>query len=157
MKVTLIQVGRTEEPWLKEGIEVYAKRLGHYLPFSVVELAALKSKTRLSPEQQKEKEGELILKALMPGDKVYLLDENGKEYSSPALATLLQMQMNGSVKNLVFIIGGPFGFSKAVYERCDGKVALSKLTFTHQMVRLFYTEQLYRAMTILRGEKYHHE
>jgi 23S rRNA (pseudouridine1915-N3)-methyltransferase len=157
MKVSLILVGKTDDSWIKEGIAVYSGRLKHYLPFNCVELPALKQARNLNPEQQKEKEGELILKACEGVDRVFLLDEKGKECGSVAFAALLQQQMNGSVKHLAFIIGGPYGFSEAVYNQFPGKISLSKMTFTHQMVRLLFTEQLYRGMTILKGEKYHHE
>ena len=156
MKVSLILVGKTEEAWIREGIDVYSRRLKHYLPFSNIELPALKNNGNLNSAQQKEKEGELILKACLGADRVFLLDETGKEYTSSSFASFIQGQMNSSVKQLMFVVGGPFGFSEAVYERANGQISLSQMTFTHQMVRLFYTEQLYRAMTILKGEKYHH-
>jgi 23S rRNA (pseudouridine1915-N3)-methyltransferase len=156
MKVTLILVGKTEDAWIREGQEIYTGRLKHYLSFSNLELPALRNAGHLTQLQQKEKEGEQILKACANADRVFLLDEKGKEYNSAGFSALIQTQMNGSVKNLVFVIGGPFGFSEEVYKRANGKIALSQMTFTHQMVRLFYTEQLYRAMTILKGEKYHH-
>jgi 23S rRNA (pseudouridine1915-N3)-methyltransferase len=156
LKLSLIQVGKTEEAWLREGIETYISRLKHYTSFSSIEIPALKNTKTLSPEQQNEKEGELILKAAEGADRIYLLDEGGKMYSSPELAQFIQKQMNGSVKHLVFVIGGPYGFSETVQKRATGKISLSMMTFTHQMVRLFYTEQLYRAFTILKGEKYHH-
>jgi 23S rRNA (pseudouridine1915-N3)-methyltransferase len=156
MKISLILVGKTEENWVKEGVDIYTKRLKHYLPFSAIELPALKGIGNLSQLQQKEKEGELILKACTGAERIFLLDEQGKEYNSPGFATFLQMQMNSSVKHLAFVVGGPFGFSEEIYKRANGKISLSQMTFTHQMIRLFYTEQLYRAMTILKGEKYHH-
>jgi 23S rRNA (pseudouridine1915-N3)-methyltransferase len=157
MKVTLLVVGKTEDSWIREGLDVYAGRLKHYLPFNLVELPALKQSGKMLPEHQKEKEGELILKACAGADRVFLLDEQGKEYSSTGFSTLLQQQMNASVKHLIFVVGGPFGFSDSVYKRAQGKIALSRMTLTHQMVRLFITEQIYRGMTILKGEKYHHE
>ncbi len=156
MKVSLVLVGKTDENWIREGIEIYTKRLKHYLPFSNIELPSLKNTGNFSPAQQKEKEGELILKACTGADCVFLLDEQGKAYSSSQFAAFLQVQMNASVRHLVFVVGGAYGFSDEVYSRAQGKISLSQMTFTHQMVRLFYTEQLYRAMTILKGEKYHH-
>jgi 23S rRNA (pseudouridine1915-N3)-methyltransferase len=156
MKVTLILVGKTEEKWLKEGMEIYARRLKHYLSFSVIELPSIPLKGKGDPELQKEQEGERILKALEKADRVYLLDDKGMEFSSEALSVFLQKQMNGSVKNLAVVVGGAYGFSQAVYKKANGQLSLSKMTFTHQMARLIFTEQLYRAMTILKGEKYHH-
>jgi 23S rRNA (pseudouridine1915-N3)-methyltransferase len=156
LKLSLIQVGKTEEAWLREGIEMYVSRLKHYTSFSSIEIPALKNTKGMTAEQQNEKEGDLILKACDGADRLYLLDEAGKMYSSPELSQFLQKQMNSSVKHLVFVIGGPYGFSEAVHKRAVGKISLSKMTFTHQMVRLFYTEQLYRAFTLLKGEKYHH-
>jgi 23S rRNA (pseudouridine1915-N3)-methyltransferase len=156
MKVSLVVVGKTDETWIQEGVEIYTKRLKHYVSFTNIELPSLKNAGNFNALQQKEKEGELILKACTGADRVFLLDELGKEYSSSQFASFLQVQMNTSIKHLVFVVGGPFGFSEEVYKRAQGKISLSQMTFTHQMVRLFYTEQLYRAMTILKGEKYHH-
>ena len=156
MKLRLIHVGKTEESWVREGLDIYSSRLKHYLPFEVIEIPALKNAKNLTSGKQKEKEGELILKAAEGGDRLYLLDEAGKEFSSVTFSQFLQKQMSGSVRVLTLAIGGPYGFSEEVYKRAEGRISLSKMTFTHQMVRLFYMEQLYRAMTILKGEKYHH-
>ena len=156
MKLSLIQVGKTEEAWLRQGIETYISRLKHYSSFTSIEIPALKNTKGMSPEMQNEKEAELILKAAEGADRIYLLDEGGKMYSSLELSQFIQKQMNGSVKHLVFVIGGPFGFSETVRKKASGLISLSRMTFTHQMVRLFYTEQLYRAFSILKGEKYHH-
>ena len=155
MKFKLIQIGKTEEKYLKEGISIYEKRLKHYCKFEVEEIPALKAAKNLSIDEQKRKEGELILQKLTNSDFVILLDEVGKEFNSPKFAQYLQKKMNSGL-NIVFVIGGPFGFSQDVYQRANDKVALSQLTLTHQMVRLFFAEQLYRGFTILRGEKYHH-
>jgi 23S rRNA (pseudouridine1915-N3)-methyltransferase len=156
MKVMLLAMGRTEERYLQEGVAIYQSRLKHYLDLSIVELPALKNAAKLTEEIQRSKEGELLLKELSPADILVLLDERGKEFDSPGLAKFMQQQMNNSVRRLVFVVGGPFGFSEEVKKRANMKLSLSKLTFSHQMVRLFFTEQLYRAMTILKGERYHH-
>ncbi len=157
MKIRLILNGKTEEEYLVKGTSAYEKRLKHYLPFETIVIPALKNTKALSIDQQKEKEGELLFKEIQSSDKLILLDENGKEYDSVGFSGFLQQQMNSGIKNLVFVVGGPYGFSDSVYKRADGKVALSKMTFSHQMVRLFFTEQVYRAMTILKNEPYHHQ
>jgi len=157
MKITLILNGKTEDEYLQKGITVFEQRLKHYLPFESIVIPALKNTKALSIEQQKQKEGELVLKALQPSDRLILLDENGKEYSSLQFSAFLQQQMNSGIKNLVLVVGGPYGFSEELYKRANGKVALSKMTFSHQMVRLFLVEQVYRAMTILKNEPYHHQ
>jgi 23S rRNA (pseudouridine1915-N3)-methyltransferase len=157
MKITLLLNGKTEEEHIAKGYAIYEQRLRHYLPFETVLIPALKNTKALSVEQQKQKEGELILKQVQSSDKLILLDENGKEYSSLAFSAFLQQQMSSGIKNLVFVVGGPYGFSEEVFKRADGKISLSKMTFSHQMVRLFFVEQVYRAMTILRNEPYHHQ
>lgn len=157
MNVKLLTVGETVVPWVKEGLDLYYSRLKHYLPFSVVEIPELKKVSALSEEQIKEKEGALILKNIGPQDMLILLDEKGKEFRSLEFASWLEKQMAGGAKGLVFVIGGAYGFSREVYARADGKISLSKMTFSHQMVRTIFAEQLYRACTILRGEPYHHE
>ncbi len=157
MNVKLLTVGETVVPWVKEGLDLYYSRLKHYLPFSVVEIPELKKVSALSEEQIKEKEGALILKNIGPQDTLILLDEKGKEFRSLEFASWLEKQMAGGAKGLVFVIGGAYGFSREVYARADGKISLSKMTFSHQMVRTIFAEQLYRACTILRGEPYHHE
>ena len=157
MKISLLTVGKSDSGWVREGLETYASRLRRYIPFSVIEIPDLKNAASLSKEQVKEKEGESILGNIGPRDSVILLDERGKEYTSIEFAKEIERMMVSGGKNIVFVTGGAFGFSDAVYARCDGKVSLSKMTFTHQMVRAVFTEQLYRAFTIIKGEPYHHE
>lgn len=156
MKVTLILNGKTEDDYIQKGFAIFEQRLKHYLPFECMVIPALKNTKALSIEQQKQKEAELVFKYLQPADRVILLDENGKEYSSTGFSGFIQQQMNAGIKNLVFVVGGPYGFSEELYKRATAKISLSKMTFSHQMVRLFFAEQLYRAMTILRNEPYHH-
>ncbi len=157
MEIVLLTVGKTTIDFVLDGIAEYTKRLKHYIPYSIQMLPDIKKAASLSVERQKEAEGEMIISKLLPGDHVILLDERGKEYSSMEFATFLEKQMVAGRKRLIFVVGGPYGFSRAVYDRADGKISLSKMTFNHEMVRLFFTEQVYRAMTILRGEPYHHE
>ena len=157
VKILLLAIGKTDEQWIQEALLKYSKRLQHYLPFEFEVIPDLKKNKNFSQAQQKEKEGALILKKLKATDKVVLLDEKGKEYRSVEFAILLQQQMNSSVKRLVFIIGGPYGFSPELYVKAHAKLALSKMTFSHQIIRPFFVEQLYRAMTILKNEPYHHE
>ncbi|MBD5173976.1 MAG: 23S rRNA (pseudouridine(1915)-N(3))-methyltransferase RlmH [Bacteroidales bacterium] len=157
MEIVLLTVGKTTIDFVLDGIAEYTKRLKHYVPYSIQMLPDIKKTASLSVERQKEAEGEMIISKLLPGDHVILLDERGKEYSSMEFATFLEKQMVAGRKRLIFVVGGPYGFSRAVYDRADGKISLSKMTFNHEMVRLFFTEQVYRAMTILRGEPYHHE
>ena len=157
MELKLVTVGKTDVKWVKEGLDLYLSRLRHYVPFSLVEIPQLKNVSALTQEQIKEREGELILKQLSPGDSVILLDERGKEYRSVEWAEWIRQRLARAGKGLVFVIGGAYGFSSAVYERAEGMVSLSKMTFSHQMVRTVFAEQLYRAFTIIRGEPYHHE
>ena len=157
MEVKLVTVGRTDVAWVKEGLDLYVSRLQHYVPFSLVEIPQLKNVAAFSQEQIREREGELILRQLSPGDTVILLDEHGKEYRSVEWAEWIRKQLARGGKALVFVIGGAYGFSEAVHSRADGKVSLSRMTFSHQMVRTIFAEQLYRAFTILKGEPYHHE
>lgn len=157
MKVKLIVIGKTEEPYLNTGIAEYVSRLRHYIPLEFIVIPALKNIANLSLEQIKEKEAILLIKHIAPADKVMLLDEKAQQYSSKEFSYFMQQQMNSGLQNLVFIIGGAFGFSKEVYSRFPNRISLSKMTFSHQMIRLFFVEQLYRAMTILRNESYHHE
>lgn len=157
MKIILLVVGRTTDAHFKAGIEAYTERIGHYAAFELKVLPDLKNTKNLSEEVQKEREGEMILKFLQPGDVPVLLDEHGEERRSVEFASWLQKMLNGGGKRLVFIIGGPYGFSPDVYGAARTKVSLSKMTFSHQMIRLVFTEQLYRAFTILKGEPYHHE
>ncbi|MCI1640042.1 MAG: 23S rRNA (pseudouridine(1915)-N(3))-methyltransferase RlmH [Bacteroidales bacterium] len=157
MKITLLAVGKTDVKWVKEGLDIYTSRLGHYAKFSVEEISGIKKTSALSHEQIKEKEGALILKSLKPDDYAVLLDEHGSEMRSVEFAKALEESMARTGKDIVFIIGGAFGFHESVYNRCDGKISLSKMTFPHQMVRVIFAEQLYRSFTILKGEPYHHE
>ena len=157
MKFALLVVGRTVEKHYITAINDYVERIKHYTPFDMEVIPELKNTKSLSMEQQKEKEGELILKALQPGDVVVLLDEHGKEFRSIEFAEWAEKKMHTVNKRLVFIIGGPYGFSKDVYAAAQEKISLSKMTFSHQMIRLIFIEQLYRAMTILNNEPYHHE
>jgi 23S rRNA (pseudouridine1915-N3)-methyltransferase len=156
MKITLLVVGKTTDTHIEMLIQEYQKRLTHYLPFALQVIPELKNTKSLTPEQQKQAEGELILRAITPNADLVLLDEHGKEYRSIEFADYLQKRMS-SGRDVVFVVGGPYGFSDSVYQRANGKISLSKMTFSHQMVRLFFVEQIYRAMTILRGEPYHHE
>ena len=157
MDVKLVTVGKTDVAWVKEGLDLYVSRLRHYVPFSLVEIPQLKNVSAFSKEQIKEKEGELILKQVAPGDAVILLDEHGKEFRSVEWAEWIRQRLARGGKALVFVVGGAYGFSQAVYDRAEGKVSLSKMTFSHQMVRTIFAEQLYRAFTIIKGEPYHHE
>ena len=157
MKFTLLVVGRTVEKHYITAINDYAERTKHYISFDIEVIPELKNTKSLSMEQQKEKEGELILKALQPGDVPVLLDELGKEFRSVEFASWVERKMHTVSKRLVFIIGGPYGFSPAVYAVAQEKISLSKMTFSHQMIRLIFVEQLYRAMTILNNGPYHHE
>ena len=156
MKVKLIWVGKTHDDYIKKGIDIYYKRLQHYVKFEIIEIADIKNAKNFSTAQIKQKEGELILKQTI-GDHLVLLDENGKEFNSRGFSDFFQKKMNSGIKCFTFIIGGAFGFSDDVYKNAQGKVSLSKMTFSHQMVRLFFCEQLYRANTILKGEPYHHD
>ena len=157
MKITLLTVGKTDKDWVKQGIDIYVSRLKHYIPFSINEIPELKNVSALSKDQIKAREGELILKNVKPTDDVILMDEHGKEYTSVDFASFLQKKISYEGKDIVFVIGGAYGFSDEVYRRANGKISLSKMTFSHQMVRAIFTEQLYRAFTIMRGEPYHHE
>jgi 23S rRNA (pseudouridine1915-N3)-methyltransferase len=157
MKITFITVGKTEDAYLKEGIEKYVKRLKHYTKLEIAEIPELKNTKALTEEQQKVKEAELILKKITPLDHVILLDENGTEFTSVQFANYINKRSVTSSANLVFIVGGPYGFDQSVYQRANDKISLSRMTFSHQMVRLFFTEQLYRAFSIIKGEPYHHQ
>ena len=157
MQITLIAIGKTDSVDLEQLISIYEKRLQHYIKFQFQIIPDLKNSKNLSEAQQKEKEGELLLSQLQPSDVLVLLDERGKHFTSIEFSQFLQKKMNSGIKNLVLAIGGPYGFSEAVYARTHGKISLSKMTFSHQMVRLFLVEQLYRGFTILRNEPYHHQ
>lgn len=156
MKTVLILVGKTTDKHFQAGISDYAERIAHYMPFDIVTIPELRNTKSLSEDQQKTMEGELILKQLQPSDTLVLLDEHGKEFRSIELAKWLE-QKQQTARRLVFVIGGPYGFSEAIYKRANEQLSLSKLTFSHQMVRLVFTEQIYRACTIIKGEPYHHE
>ena len=156
MKIMLLLVGKTTDARIEQLIQEYQKRLTHYLPFAIQVIPELKNTKALTPDQQKQMEGDLILRAVSTNVDLILLDEHGKEFRSVEFADYVQKRMS-SGRDVVFVVGGPYGFADMVYERANGKISLSKMTFSHQMVRLFFVEQLYRALTILRGEPYHHE
>ena len=157
MKILLLVIGKTDEKYLLDGMDKYRLRLKHYIGLDYEEIPDVKNRKSLSETQQKEQEADLILAKLKVGDKLVLLDEKGKDYRSIEFAKHLQQQMNSGLKRLVFVIGGPYGFDTSVYNKSQGKISLSKMTFSHQMIRLFMMEQVYRAMTILKNETYHHE
>ena len=157
MKIQLIVIGKTNQDFVEKGIKEFCNRLQHYLPFEIKVIPDIKNTKSLSFEQQKEKEGELILKSINSTDYVVLLDERGKEFSSLQFANYLEKKTHTVSKNLTFIIGGPYGFSDKIKETAQEKISLSKMTFSHQLIRLIFVEQVYRAMTILNNEPYHHE
>lgn len=157
MKIKLLAVGKTDDKHLIELINVYKNRLKHYIKFEFEILPDIKNVKNLSENQQKEKEGNLILTKLQNTDQLVLLDDKGKQFSSIEFSQFLQKKMNSGIKQLVLVIGGPYGFSDEVYQKATGKISLSKMTFSHQMIRLFIIEQLYRGFTILKNEPYHHE
>ncbi len=157
MKIKLLAIGKTDHKHLIKLIEEYEKRLKHYVKFELAIIPDVKNAKNLSEIQQKEKEGELILNKLQNTDVLVLLDDKGKQFTSIEFSKYLQKKMNAGIKQLVFVIGGPYGFSDAVYEKAQGKISLSKMTFSHQMIRLFIVEQIYRGFTILKNEPYHHE
>lgn len=157
MNMRLLTVGKTDVKWVKEGLELYCSRLSHYVPFTLQEIPQLKKVSALSEEEIRQKEGELLLSAVSPSETLILLDEHGKEFRSLEFADYVGKLLSGGGKGVVFAIGGAYGFSKAVYERAGDRISLSRMTFSHQMVRTIFAEQLYRAFTILKGEPYHHE
>ncbi len=157
MKITLLTVGKTDKDWVRQGLDIYVSRLKHYISFNIIEIPELKNVSALSKDQIKTKEGELILKNIRNTDDVILLDERGKEYSSMELAGIIRNKINYEGKDIVYVIGGAYGFSDAVYARANSKMSLSRMTFSHQMVRAIFSEQIYRAFTIIKGEPYHHE
>lgn len=157
MKVTLLAIGKTNTKHLQDGIEQYIKRLSHYIPFEFKILPDVKTTKGLSQEKQKEMEGQMFLNCIQSGDVVVLLDEKGKEMTSREFSVYLDKKMVTVAKNLIFVIGGPYGFSQEIYNRANEKLSLSKMTFSHEMIRMFFIEQIYRAMTILKGEPYHHD
>ena len=156
MTIKLISIGKTDNKQLQLLIDDYFKRLNFYIKFSIEIIPDIKNVKNLSESQQKIKEGELILNKLTPTDILILLDENGKQFNSVDFSEYLQKKMNSGIKQLVFVIGGPYGFSEEIYSKANGKISLSKMTFSHQMIRLFFIEQLYRGYTILKNEPYHH-
>ena len=157
MRILLLAIGKTDEDYLVTGIKKYVGRIGHYAPFEMKEIPDPRNRKALSEEQQKKAESFLLLQQLQPSDHVVLLDENGKQFTSVNFAESLEKQMASGTKRLVFIIGGPYGFAQEVYDHANVKMSLSPMTFSHQMVRLIFVEQLYRAFTILKGEPYHHQ
>lgn len=157
MKVVLLSVGKTDEDFYVRAIEMFKKRLSHYIPFELDFVPDVKNRKNLSEKEQKQLEGEAILNRIQPGDHVVLLDDKGKQYSSIEFSAFIEKRSHSVPKRLVFVVGGPYGFADQVYDRANEKLSLSRMTFTHQMVRLVFVEQLYRAMTILNGEPYHHE
>lgn len=157
MKIKLLVIGKTDDKHLLQLINTYQNRLKHYIKFELEIIPDIKNVKNLSEEQQKEKEGELILNKIQSSDQLILLDEKGKDFRSVEFANWLQKKMNSGIKQLVLVIGGPYGFSETMYKKASGKIAFSKMTFSHQMIRLFVVEQLYRGFSILRNEPYHHE
>lgn len=157
MKVEFWLIGKTAFSYLDEGMAIYEKRLGHYLPYQSVVLPDPKNAKNLPPDLLKQKEGEVVLSRLKPDDFLVLLDEWGKLLTSMEFAVFMEQKLQLSQKRLIFLVGGAWGFSDEIYQRCEFRLSLSKMTFSHQMIRLFFIEQLYRAMTILRGENYHNE
>ncbi len=157
MKIKLLAVGKTDDKNLNQLIELYQNRLKHYVKFEIEIIPDIKNVKNLSEAQQREKEGDFILAKLQNTDQLILLDDKGKQYTSIEFSQFLQKKMNSGIKQLVLVIGGPYGFSDAVYKKANGKLSLSKMTFSHQMIRLFIVEQIYRGFTILKNEPYHHE
>lgn len=157
MEIELLTVGKTTIRFVIDGIEEYTRRLKHYIPYSIRTIPDIKNTSKMDQAKQKEEEGKKILEAVSNSDYVVLLDERGRQYSSMEFSAFIEKQMVAGRRKVIFVVGGPYGFSKAVYDRADSLLSLSKMTFNHEMVRLFFTEQVYRAMTITRGEPYHHE
>ena len=157
MKILLIVVGKTDRQWLIDGISQYAERLTHFAQFEIQTIPDIRNTKNMDEAVQKVREGEQILKLLQPSDDVWLLDDKGHEMTSPEMARWLEKRLTQSIKRLVFVIGGPYGFSADVYARVPGRLSLSRMTFSHQMVRLIFVEQLYRAFSILNNLPYHHE
>lgn len=156
MKIKFLVIGKTDADYLKKGIDEYIRRLKHYVPFEMIVIPDLKNTKNLNVDIQKQKEGELILNQIVHSDFVVLLDENGKKYTSVNFSQFIEKKMITGLKTVIFVVGGPYGFSNEVYQKANTKISLSDMTFSHQMVRLIFVEQLYRAMTIIRGEPYHH-
>lgn len=155
MRITLIESGKTRDPFIREGVELFRRRVIRYVPFQIETMPDLKNTRNLAMKEVQEKEGQLIMKRVKPGDHMILLDERGRQFNSISFAEYLN-GLEGRVNHLLFVIGGPFGFSEEVYNRADARLSLSQLTFSHQLVRVIFMEQLYRAYTILKGEPYHH-
>ena len=156
MKILFLVIGKTDESYLETGISKFIKRLEHYIPFEMKVIPDIKNRKTLTEDQQKKAEGDLILSQLNPGDDLILLDEKGKTFTSVMFSQWIEKQMNAGSKRIVFVVGGPYGFSKDVYDKAKFKISLSEMTFSHQMIRLIFVEQLYRAFTIIKGEPYHH-
>lgn len=157
MKIVLLVIGKTDDGYLETGIAKYVGRLEHYVPFEMKVIPDIKNRKTLTMQEQKKQEGALILSQLAPGDEVVLLDEKGKTFTSRDFSKWLERLSNANFKRVVFVIGGPYGFSQEVYDKAKHKISLSEMTFSHQMVRLVFAEQLYRAFTIMKGESYHHD
>lgn len=157
MDIQLLVVGKTTLGYVKEGIQEYLKRLSRYIPYEIIELPDARRAGKISQAEQKEAEGEQILRKITDSDMVILLDERGKQYTSREFADYLERSMSSGRKRMIFVVGGPYGFSEAVYSRSNGLISLSKMTFNHEMVRLFFTEQIYRGVSILHGLPYHHD
>ncbi|MCQ2203497.1 MAG: 23S rRNA (pseudouridine(1915)-N(3))-methyltransferase RlmH [Bacteroidales bacterium] len=157
MKTVLIAIGKTDEEYLEYGIKKYTDRIGRYIPFEIKIIPDVRRGKSISEQQQKNQEGQLILKEIAGGDVLVIMDEAGKEYTSRGFSEFYQQIANSGAKRLIFVIGGPYGFSEDVYKKANYKISLSKMTYSHQMVRLIFTEQLYRAQTIIKGEPYHHD
>lgn len=157
MKILLLVIGKTDEPYIETGLTKYINRIVHYAPFEVKVIADIKNRKALSEEQQKKAEGSLILAQLAENDVIVLLDENGKQFTSRQFSQCIERKMANLSRRIVFVIGGPYGFSDEVYAKADEKISLSPMTFSHQMVRLIFLEQFYRAFTIIKGESYHHD
>lgn len=157
MEIQLITIGKTSAKYIREGIEIYLSRLKHYIPFKIMELPDVKRTSSLTEARQKEIEGEAFLSRLTPSDYVTLLDERGVSPTSRQFAEIIEKHQIAGRKRVVFLVGGPYGFSQQIYDRADSQLSLSKMTFSHEMVRLFFVEQVYRACTILKGEPYHHD
>lgn len=157
MKISVIAIGKTADSNIGAAIERYRDRIGHYIPFEYKQLPDVRKARGMSEDRQKQLEGEMVMSRIAPGDRVVLLDERGKEVTSRQFAATINDTLINLPGNLVYVIGGPYGFSKAMYDRADSMLALSRMTFPHEMARLFFIEQIYRACTILRGEPYHHD